>query len=554
MALLLLSAPETITFARNPAIFKVRADTDGGGTLYDALGVRSTLAAAYSDRFATNETVTVAYTEPDGTTETVVFTAKAVYDDEFEIPDASFSGSNSEYWNAVIAIIGGHSRIAPFFRVYNAGNVLVTIEARSTETGWDITTTTSSAFTVTNYDAVASTLPENYRVLLEVYVERTYRGGDYRLSAQLYGKPEAGTGYVYFDVSSVLAAECRASRAEPLVPVWDTTEPVLADNVRRYYVRFTEEYGEPPVAQDWEYGGGVRMAMDGGISQALWAEGDFLGSMDSDNALLTWMPDGKKVGLTQPEFLAWYNHTGATASVRIEMQWYNVNDGGLSTAAFFFGTDPLSVRPGEVALLPVGPAVLGLDTEADAYKYRVRVVITGDVVRSQWRTYRIDRDYYESERYLQYLNGFGVPEVWRCTGDFSKRLRVDRQTAERPLLPGYNELASDRFQHSRQWDHDLTYRTGYLTRLEADGLQDMLLAGEVYDVSAAGYIPLQITTGDFRVGETRRDLNFYEFSARPRLSMKNYSRKAITVIGSDAWLDENGEPWWTDLTVAWTIA
>lgn len=554
MPVTLSSAPELITFARNPAVFKVRADTDGSGTLYDARGVRSTLAATGSDRFATNETVTILYEEPDGTSETVVFTAKAVYDDVYEIPDASFSGSDSEYWNTVISIIGAHSRIAPFFRVYNDGSILLTIQARSTDGGWGITTTTSAGFTVTDYAAEDSTLPENYRVLFEVYFERTYRGGDYRLAAQLEGVPEAGTGYVYFDISSILAAECRAGRAEPLVPAWDTAAPVLADNVRRYYVRFTERYGAPPVAQDWEYGGGIRTAMDAGISQALWAEGDFLGDMDADNALLTWLPDGKKVGLTQPEFLAWYNYTGGTSSIRLEMEWYSIEDGAMGGSDTLYATDPLSVPAGEVALIPVSPTRMGLDTEDTAYKYRVRVVISGGAVRSQWRTYYIDREYYESERYVQYLNGFGVPEVWRCTGAYGKSLKVDRDTAERPLLPGYNELASDRYQYARRWDTELAYRTGYTSRVEADALQEMLIAGEVYDVSATGYIPLMITSNSFRVTETGRDRHFYEFQARPRLEMKNYSRKAITTLGSDAWLDENGDPWWDELSVPWEIS
>jgi hypothetical protein len=211
------------------------------------------------------------------------------------------------------------------------------------------------------------------------------------------------------------------------------------------------------------------------------------------------------------------------------------------------------VRQGEVAIFPVWPALFGLDAEANAYKYTVQVGFTavGFDDLSQERTYYIDREYYESERNLMYLNSFGTPETWRCTGEVGKRLKVERQTAQRPLLPGYNELASDRFQYARDWDTELIYRTGFLTSAEAEALQEMLIAGEVYDVSAAGYIPLQIASNDFRVTETRHELHSYEFTAIARLTMKNYSRKALTTIGSDAWLDENGEPWWDELTVPW---
>lgn len=414
MALNLISQTGSIAFARNPCIFQLQTD------YVQALGVRSTLTlGALSDRFATNETLTITYEEPDGTTEAVVFTAKAVYDDDNEMPDNSFAGTNTEYWAAVIDIVGGHPRIAPFFTVAFTDTLEITIRARSTEAGWDINLTTSSALAVADIAASATTLPANYKVLFEVYVERTYRGGDYMLAASLQGTPDETDGYIYFDISSVLAAECRAGRSEPLVPLFSTSDPALADNLRRYYVRYTEEFGEPPVAADWYYSGGIKMAMDGGVAQSTFAEGDFLGALDDADALLTWMPDGRTLGLSQPEYLAWYNHNGSTKSVYIEMQWYDVTDDTLSSASFFYNGSPLSVRSDEVAIFPVNPTLLGLDAEADAYKYRVRVT-DGLDEQSQWRYYYIDRDYYESERYLQYLNGFGVPECWRCTGEWSK--------------------------------------------------------------------------------------------------------------------------------------
>lgn len=543
MSLTLISQPAAVAFARNPCVFKLQTDYEA------AKGVRSTLAAALTDRFATDDTLTILYTEPDGTTETVVFTAKAVYDDEHELPDASYGGTNTAYWNLIVSTIAAHSRIAPFFTVQLTGSVEITIQARSTATGWDIATTTDTAFTATDFAVTASTIPANYRVLFEVFFEATYRGGDYAVAAQLQGFPDA-SGYIYFDISSILAAHCRSNRTEPLVPVWDTTAPELADNQRRYYVRYTEESGEPPEAEEWVYSSAIQTAIDGGVSQSVFADGDFLAALDVDDALLTWMPDGRKLSLLQPEMLAWYNYTGSTKGVSIQMQWYDIDDNALSTAVFFYNFSALSVRSQEIALLPVSPVLMGLDSEANAYKYRVRVT-NGLVDLSQWRTYYIDREYYESERYLQYLNSFGVPECWRCTGDWTKKIKINRLTATKPLLPGYNSFATDRYQYGRLWDNELVYRTGFLTRGEAEVLQEMLLAGEIYDVSSEGYIPLQMTTESFQVVDTREDLRAYQFSAQPRLDMKNYSKKKLTEILAGAWLDQFGEPWFDAFLVAW---
>ncbi len=553
MALTLLSNPENVHFARNPAIVKLRADQDGGGTLFDAVGITAHLEYTEPDRFATNETITVEYTEPDGTTQTQVFTAKASPAGSNQFYDAAFGGTDLEYWIFIKDLIADHPRIAPFIDVYitSSGGEKLNFQLRSASAGWDLDVTNAGGFTITLDAAVADATPENYKALLDVFFENTYREGDYAQAARLEGLPEAGTGYVYFDLSAVLSAECRAARSEPLVPEWGTNTPFLGDNMRRWYFRYTEQYGAPVAAQPWTYGID-KTAYDGGVSQARYADGDFLADMDGDNALLTWMPDGKSLALEQPEYLTWYNHTSATRTVYLRVVWYNIADGTTSSPTDYF-TPGLSVLAGESAVFPVWPALFGLDAETDAYKYTVQVGYTSITFSalSQARSYYIDRDYYESERHLVYLNGFGVPETWRCTGEIAKRLRVQRQTAERPLSPGYNELASDRYQHARSWDVELTYRTGYLTKTQADALQELLIAGEVYDVSETGYIPLQITSSDFRVTETRQELHAYEFSAVARLNMKNYSRKTLTTAGSDAWLDEAGDPWWDELEISW---
>lgn len=552
MSLTLISSPTSL-FVRNPSIVKIRADQDGSGTLFDAVGITAHLAYSPANRFDTNETLTIVYDEPDGTSETVVFTAKAVYDDINEIPDNSFAGTDTEYWGLVLDIVADHPRVAPFIAVTHtaSGGDKLNFRLNSADAGWDLEVTNTGGFTMTEDAATADATPDNYKVRLEVFFERTYRVGDYERVAQLEARPEAGTGYTWFDLSSVLAAECRAARNEPLVPVWGTDEPFLGDNFRRWYFRFTEEYGTPPVVQEWGYSAYL-LGIDGGVSQSIFAEGDFLGGMDSTDAFFTWMPDGKRVALEQPEYLAWYNHTNATRTVYLRVVWYDITDGSASSATDYF-TPGISVRADETVVFPVWPALFGLDSETNAYKYTVQVGYTSISfsAQSQARTYYIDREYYESERFLMYLNGFGVPETWRCTGEWTKKIKIDRQTAVKPLLPGYNSLASDRYQFGRLWDNELIYRTGFLTAGEAEVLQEMLIAGELYDVSSDGYIPLQMTTESFTVVETRADLRSYQFSAQPRQDMKNYSKKKLSSLLAGAWQEVDGSSWFDAFLVAW---
>lgn len=546
--------PGTLAFAKNPVIFKFRS-LDGSDT-YAATGSVARLQAGASDKFAAAETLTVTYVEVDGTTESVVFTAAPDYSAEDAIPDDTFAGTMAQYWEAVRLKVQAHHRIAPYFVVTRTGPIggnSIYLTALETDPDFTVEVDNTAGFTNSQPAAKADTTPDNYQVLLEVYTERTYMGGDYILSAQLENTP-AEDGYLYFDISSILEAECRAGMSEPLVPVWETDDTALADNQRRYYIRYTEIYGAPAVTQEWQYDE-VRTAMAGGISQALFALGDFLGGLGVTDALLSWMPDGRKIGLNQPEFLAYYHWDVETRPIKLQMQWYDITDNDPSTATQHFTV--LNIEPKQVALMPANPTLLGLDSQADAYKYRVRVVYLDDSLvyqpLSQWRTYFIDRDYFESERYLMYLNGFGTPECWRCTGEWGKKLMVQRTVAESPLLPGYNEFATDRFQCGRAFDQELTYRTGHISRGEADVLQEMIIAGEVYDVSEEGYIPLRITTNSVPVTDTNQDLHAYQFTAQPRLDMRNYSKKSMTSLISGAWQEPGGEAWFDSLLVEWGL-
>jgi hypothetical protein len=553
MALTLLSNPGAITFAHNPCIIQLRADD--GVEIFDALGATAKIVYLDADRFATNDDLVIAYDEPDGTSETITFTAKAVADDDNEIPDASFTGSDSEYWLEIRNKLAAHPRVSPFFSVdliSESGNK-IRIRTRSTDAGWALTVTNDAGLTVEDVAATDTTLPQNYKVRLEVFVEETYREGDFVRAAQLEGYPEAGTGQVLFDIASILAANCRATRLEPLTPIFGTNTPELADNIRRYYFRYTEESGAPVVAEEWSYSA-TKLAMDGGVSQALFAETDFFAGLTDDDSLLTWMPNNRKIGLEQPEFLPWYNFNSVAVDAFLLVTWFDINDNATTEVVVFDGA-PLTVRSKEVGLFPVSPTALGIDGEANCYKYKVRVVEESGVsgvynYHSQEVTYYVDREYYESERYLQYINSFGVPDVWRCTGELGKRLKVDRNIMAKSLKAGYSQYDSDSAQYGRTIQNELVYRTGFMTADEAIAIQQLLISNDVYDVSAAGYIPLRLLTDSFQVTETRQDLHSYQFSAVARLDSVNLTIKKVT-SSTGEWQQTDGESWFDTLAMPW---
>jgi len=561
---------QTIMFARNPVLVELLSNDSG--TQYAAKGPRANMTAGSSDMFAEDETFTVEYEDPDGFGQTIVFTAKPNYtDDESYIPDDSWGGTLTEYWNAIRDIVQAHHLLSPYFTVTRTGPLggyQIRIQTNSAETGWSVTTDDSHGFTHSVTAATSDTTPANYRVRLEVFFEKTYLGGDYVLAAQLEGAP--GTdGYTRFDISQILEAQCRAWRPEPFVPTFGTDAAAIADNLRRYYVRYTEEYGTPAEMQPWEYDG-LKYCVDGGLSQELFGEyygaalsAGYFSDLDETDCVFSWMPDGKSISLDAPEYHAWHNHTTGTASVVLQVVAYSVDTGSAATPEYVYAD--FSARRYETVLFPVAPDILtaaGVTAfDGDTYKFDVRVVDAesdyagGDpVYLGPKRTYYIDRTYYESKRYVQYLNSFGCPEVWRCTGELDKKLKVDRSTAVRGLQPGYNSFATDQHQYARAFNQELVYRTGYLRRGEAEVLQEMLLCGELYDVSTDGYIPLQILTESFAVTSTYENRHAYQFNVRPRLDMRNYSKKKlIAAADANAWQEVGPQAWFDTFLISWDL-
>jgi len=569
MSVTLTSNLKAIMFARNPMVVAVRSLNMG--VPYAAKGMSAKLEAGSSDQFADGETITVSYTEPDGTSESVVFTASPTYTAENEIPDSTFSGTSTQYWEAIRAKVQAHHRIAPYFTVSKQGPFggwRLTVQSISSDPDWIVSIDNSEGYTNGSTAATSDTTPDNYRVLMEVYFEKNYLAGDYVLAAQIEGYPDQN-GYSYYDISSILEAQCRAYRSEPFVPTFGTSTPEVSDNLRRYYVRITEEYGAPPEAQEWQYDD-LRYVVDGGISQELYGEYytslsvGWFAEVDVNTSFLTWMPDGKEISLDQPEWLAWYNYTGGDKSTVLQIVRYDVDTGAAATPEYVdFGGAP-TAKNYETMLFPICPDILSGDWSivfADTdYKFTVRVVDAesdyaggSPEYLSPARTYYLDRTYYESKRWIQYRSGFGCPEVWRCTGDLDTRLRVDRQIAVRPLQPQYSTFATDQYQYARVFNQEFVYRTGYLRRSDAAVLQEMLITGEVYDVSSAGYIPLQLLSETFDVTSSRRDLHSYQFNARPRLDMRNYSKKKLMALVSGSWEEPDGALWFDAFLISWDL-
>lgn len=561
--------PPAIALTGNPMIWKLRA-FDPDSNLFMWHGSRAMLTSLGYIDVPAGDTFTLSWQEPSGANYEQVFISAATPSALNAFPDDdSGYGTNLAYWEAVAAKIQAHPAISPAFLVYaedTGSGIRLTVEVREYEPGWSVSIDDaglSGAFAVST--AVPSTnAPDNYKLFLDVVVEDTYQAGDYAVRATLEGIPD-GNSEVAFDISEVLHKTLQQLQPEPPVPAWGTDAPYVLDSLRNYYVRIWE------TADDVAYDSEIihfpaigtlthtpKLAMLGGIAQNLNAAYDFYDNLDENNSLLTWYPDKKTVGTAQPEYLPFINYTGDDLIFYVEVTRYF--DDGTNSIVNRYTDYNLTLGPWQTAIIPVGFGQLGLDPDAGIEKYTVQVRYKDfDIVPlpegesySPIRTYYVDDAYYKEQRYLMYLNSFYAPQVLRCLGNLDEELSVSRQETRHILPPNYNFAFSEIRQYGTEWTELFTFNSGWITRLEARALQELLIYDYLYEISPYGYIPLYLLSESFPITSTRNTLHSIVLKTKPALLTKFYSNILIPLSPEqEAWLTDLEEYWQTALALPW---
>lgn len=550
-----------MTFSRNTVVFRLRA-TDSMGNPYGPAGA-SAQVTMNNLGLLVNNTLRINWTEPGGAFRSVIFTAKASPTLETHVQSQPSGLTDFVYFQTVAAQIQANSAISPFFTVWasspSAGLYRINIQANDPDPDWEIT------FTITGIDAgsnpttssdaaVADNTPDNYKIIFDVFFEDEYNSGTFLRSASLEGTPD-DDGYLLFNIESVLHNQARNSQATLPVPALDNDGPIIADIIRRYYVRYRQDYTgifDDPLNTDgaWNYFS-ISKVLIGGVSQKLFASYDFFDELDADNSLLTWYPDGKNISPGQPEYLAWYNYTGSSKSIVLELKRQTAT--GFDTTLYIYDFDPVPTASEQVLLIPCSlslmETLLSLDFSATK-KYTVRVVDAASdwegaspSYLSQPRSFYVDRSHYEEEKYLVYLNSFSCPEVLRCTGVFSRDLNVESEQVQRILPYNYERYFSELYQYDQTWRNQLTYRSGYVSKGEALALQELLIYRKAWEIQSDGYAGLLIQGKNFKITETLRYLHFIEFTAVRALEPKNYSGNVL-VPATNFWELEDIEDLW----------
>lgn len=542
------SQPAEIALTGNQMVFNIEC-ADANGDPFRWLGIRCRLLAAGDvTYYSAGNTITLTFREPEfGPTHSITFTASATPSGttQFSSTPGSFA-TYLAYWQHVADVMSSHPEVSPYVQVYInhvGANYELMAEVRSYETDWTITFTQSpSVLPLTNYPTLSTTIPANYRISADVWAENAFRGTQSK-RATLELIPTAASA-VQIDVSEILHNATLKDFPTNL-PTFLGDIPIIWDIVRNYYLRIWESIGVTSTDYDTYTVSSVLLGLCGGIANSLRASTDFLSSLSSTNSLLTWRPNRRRVDTAQPEWISWYNYTEDIVSPALEVT-YTYPDGTTSTGVILT-EHGVSVEANQVAIIPVGFLILDGVARVTAVKYAVRVVSYDEGTStatplSQYITYDIDYSYRASTKYIMYLNGFNAPEVLRCFGDFDTDLEVSREIAEYTLQPGYTANFRQRAQYAQDWDNTYTYYTGYMTRAEAEALQELLVYGRAWEISANAYIPLSIDGKKFSITSTRQNLHAYAIGAVKAMRERWFVPAAPQTGSGSMLIDDTGAP------------
>lgn len=368
-------------------------------------------------------------------------------------------------------------------------------------------------------------LPDNYQLNVKVFFEKTYGSGTFTEIAHTESIPDEN-GLVPIDLQHILHKAYLESLVVDPIPSVNTTSPYIANNLRKYYLEYAEESGNPVVTDAYTTLP-TKEIIAGGIDQEVFANNDYLSLIDATNSLLTWYPNHKKIGIDQPEYLTWYNYTGVQKGVVLEIVGYT-GSLALSTIYLFDASGGVTTANNQCVVFPVNYLIYSTHSN-NILKFTARIVDGSSaydsgspVYLSPLRTYYVDYDYYDTVKTLLYLNSFFLPETLRLTGEQKKNLQVSRQISQRILEANYSRVSKEVEQFDFDWDNVWTFRTGNIRKAEVDALQELLIYNSAYEITETGYRPLLLDGRRYEIENTLEFLNSLEFSAVRALKAVNY--------------------------------
>ncbi|OUJ71988.1 SprB repeat-containing protein, partial [Hymenobacter crusticola] len=288
-----------------------------------------------------------------------------------------------------------------------------------------------------DYRADPTTKPD-LTFLCEVWLEPVYGSNEFIQIGTVLEQPADADGRTVFQVEELLDDYL----GWHVPAVGDVYVRLATPLFRRFYLKYAELYGDPPVRAATQVLT-QHMVLRGGLSSY-----EHVAQTYQDvyrpavQPFLTWQPNQKPVALDQPEYLYFLVDSAAT-SLQLWVRWFY--DDGTNAERNVATHTGLSRY--EVHCLPAGYLQLGLNNaeQADRHieRYQVWVTDSDGVLRSEVRHYLLDRRPVLQRRYLVFANSLGGMDTVAMVGEGQLDVEVTGEEVQRSPVPFPDPLDGD---------------------------------------------------------------------------------------------------------------
>lgn len=246
------------------------------------------------------------------------------------------------------------------------------------------------------------------------------------------------------------------------------------DACKSFIIDFHEYYGNPPEIEETITS--TKHICIGTVPDWKKTEFDIINNTFANrlltNHFLTWWPIDvpKKVLPAQIELMYFVAPAGADYAPSVSITYDD------SVVAHNPGFS-ITVAKYQMASIPVGYEKLGIGL-VDPAKKVVSYTVT---VAGQSRTYLLDHAVHRDVRYIIFQNSLGGFDTLACTGEADESTEVERLQADR-VYNAENPYKISKREFFNEHIELVKVNTGWLSQLEKNWLNDLLISKEVYEV------------------------------------------------------------------------
>lgn len=488
--------------------------------------------------FLENQSFGIDITTPDGLIQTVYFVAKASPTAVGDVPVynslSGYADLETYLGNVVATKLNKHPFLTPFLRfagsASSAGTPQIVATLNRDLVGYGVAWHTDSDWVdavVTPIAAMSDPKPLNAQVRYSLYVENAYGTGVFTEAYAGVLLPDTEGGCVLSNLSDVLHTHCLSSGCGAAIAALQMPyTATIADNVRRYFIRFSEHDGSPIVARR-SLTSAIKTVLMGGLTRHEQQDNFFTLTAAASRGILSFQTTYTAVSAYSPVFLNFINASEITVGISLRVSMYDAQ--GLKYFTRFFDQNRI-VNAWETVCLPVDVARLEIDTLAAMYSVQVVDSVDSQTVNySTPQYFTIDRVTSPDERILAYRNAFGAWEILRVVGIHATGSGIVRKEA---ILEGRQQA------FNAEWKPNFTYRTGPISQAVRDALTEMLLGATVFEVLPDGYVELFVTAT--AIADTAIDDNLTVFELKCTPTKTDLPFSTNNIFADKDWATYNG--------------